>query len=69
MIQSNYSVEVRVKGRWVTVPALEVNGDKLTTRGKWLKIAQIRGEEMREKELEDPEAIPGSAENDTRSDH
>ena len=64
MIQSNYSVEVRVKGQWVAVPALEVNGDKLTTRGKWLKIAQIRGEEMRERELENPELYLAVLKND-----
>ncbi len=66
MIQSNCSVEVRVKGQWVAAPALEVNGDKLTTRGKWLKIAQIRGEEMREKALEDPELYLAVLKNDTQ---
>ena len=55
MKQSGSSVELRVKGKWVTVPALEVNGDKLTADGKWLKIARVRGEAMREKEVENPE--------------
>ena len=55
MKQSSSSVELRIKGKWVTVPALEVNGDKLTADGKWLKIARVRGEAMREKEVENPE--------------
>jgi Acetyltransferase (GNAT) domain len=48
-------VEIRVKGRWITVPALEVNGKKLFARGKWLKTVLVRGEEMMEEELEYPE--------------
>ncbi len=64
MIQSSSSVEIRVKGRWVSVPIIEVNGDQLTTRGKWLKIARIRGEEMREKEVNDPEAYLAALKND-----
>jgi hypothetical protein len=55
MSGASHSVEVRTKGRWVRIPGLEVNGDILITAGKRLKIAKIRGEEMREKEIEDPE--------------
>jgi hypothetical protein len=65
MVESNHSVEVRVKGRWVAVPAMEVNGDKLVTRGKRLKIARVRGEEMKEKELENPELYIAALKNDT----
>lgn len=55
MIQPSHWAEVRIKGRWVKVPVMVVNGDTLTARGKWLKIAHVRGEEMREDELENPE--------------
>lgn len=55
MKQSRSSAEVRIKGKWVTVPVLEVNGDQLTAEGRWLKIAMVRGEAMRERELENPE--------------
>lgn len=55
MAALSQSVEVRIKGRWVAVPVLEVDGERLLARGKWLKIAHVRGEEMREKELESPE--------------
>jgi hypothetical protein len=49
------SVDVRTKGRWVKTPAIEVNGDILLTSGRRLKIARIRGEELTEKEIQDPE--------------
>lgn len=48
-------IEVRVKGRWVAVPTLDVNGKKLVVKGKWLKTATVRSEEMMVKELENPE--------------
>ena len=64
MTQSSKPVEMRVKGRWVSVPVIEVNGDQLTTRGKWLRIARIRGEEMREKELDNPEVYLTALRND-----
>jgi hypothetical protein len=48
-------VEIRVRGRWVTIPALDVNGKKLIVTGKWLRTATVRGEEMMENELGNPE--------------
>ena len=54
-LQEPGSIQIRVKGRWVAVPAAEVNGNKVIVKGKWLKIAVVRGEEMMEKELESPE--------------
>lgn len=55
MIQASHPVEVRTRGRWVTIPGIEVNGDTLITTGRRLKIAKIRGEEMLEKDIEDPD--------------
>ena len=55
MIQTRHSVEVRTKGRWVKTPAIQVNEDTLIATGKRLRIAKIRGEEMREKAIEAPE--------------
>src|SRR6516165_1200870 len=49
-------VEIRVRGRWITVPALDVNGKKVFATGKWLRTAKVRGEEMMENELENPDA-------------
>ena len=47
-------VEMRVKGRWIGVPAVEVNGNKLIARGRLPRTAFVRGETMTENELEDP---------------
>lgn len=50
----NY-IEIRLGGRWTKVPAVDVNGKKLFAKGKWLKVAYVRAEEMMEKDLENPE--------------
>jgi hypothetical protein len=64
MIQSSHSVDVRIKGRWVKVPAIRVNGRELIADGKWLKIARVRGEEMMEIGLENPEMYRAALKND-----
>jgi hypothetical protein len=51
---SSTSVKIRVKGQWVLVPAIDVNGNKVIIKGKWLKTAVVRGEEMMESELANP---------------
>src|SRR5215471_6310714 len=65
-------VEMRVKGRWIDVPAVEVNGNKLIARGKWLRTASVRGEAMMENELEDPgvyiENLKGDAKDVLKAD-
>lgn len=65
MTASSHFVKVRVKGRWVTVPAVEVKGDRLIAGGKWLRIAHIRGEEMRDEELGNPELYLAALQRDT----
>src|SRR5690242_4693686 len=50
------TTEVRVKGRWVTVPCLIVNANEVYASGRWLRIARIRGEEMMKCDLERPES-------------
>ena len=57
-------VEIRIKGRWISVPVLDVDGKKVFARGKWLKIASVRGEEMMESELDNPELFIKSLEID-----
>jgi hypothetical protein len=52
---SENSVEIRVKGRWITIPAFDVNGKRLIATGRWLRTARVRGEEMMEHALETPE--------------
>lgn len=53
--ESMNSVEVRVRGHWVKIPAVSVSGNNLIAAGKWLRVARVRGEEMMESELECPE--------------
>ena len=65
MVRSSHSVEVRIKGRWVAVPVMRVNGNELTTKGKWLRIARIRGEEMMEQGVDDPESYIAALKRDT----
>ena len=47
--------EISVKGKWVKVPALEVDRTIIVVRGTWLKIASVHDEAWSETELEDPE--------------
>ena len=49
------NVEVAIKGKWFTVPALEINGKAIIVRGKWIRIARVEAEEWLESELEDPQ--------------
>ena len=54
VIHAHDSVEIRTKGRWVKIPAVHVNQDVLIATGEFLRIAKIRGEEMREKAIDAP---------------
>jgi hypothetical protein len=50
------SIEISVKGKWVTAPALEVDGKTIVVKGKWLKTAMIHDEAWLAEELDDPDA-------------
>jgi hypothetical protein len=59
---------MRMKGRWVQVPTLDVNGAKLVVKGKWIRTATVRSEDMREQELDRPEQyIKGLRQNKNRA--
>jgi hypothetical protein len=49
------TVEISTKGKWVTVPALEIDGNTIITRGRWIRMALIHDEEWIETDLERPE--------------
>jgi hypothetical protein len=49
------SIEISVGGKWVRVPALNVNGKTIVVRCGWIKLAVVHDEEWLESELEDPE--------------
>jgi hypothetical protein len=48
-------IEVSVKGKWTTVPALAVAGKDIIVKGKWIRKAVVEAEEWLETEVEDPE--------------
>jgi hypothetical protein len=49
------TIEVAIKGKWFTVPALNVNGKALIVKRSFLKTAIVDREEWLETDLEDPE--------------
>ena len=49
-----YSIEISIKGKWLRVPALEVDGKNIILKGKWIKVAFVHAEEWLETEIEDP---------------
>lgn len=65
--QGENCVEVRVRGRWITVPAMNVNSKKVLATGKWLRIAKVRSEDMMETELETPEVYIKKLQGDERN--
>jgi len=72
MLSKENCVEIRVKGRWVTIPAVDVNGKCLIAEGKWLRTARVRSEETMVNELEDPEVyierLKGDAKDSLKAD-
>lgn len=50
------TIEISVKGKWTTVPALQVDDKHILIKGKWLKLAIVHDEEWLETELRDPQA-------------
>ena len=66
MPSGEHSVEIRVKGNWIKVPAVDVNGNRLIATGKRLRTAKVRGEEMMEIELDDPESYIQKLKGDAR---
>jgi hypothetical protein len=52
----NTTVEISIKGKWFTVPALTVGGQNILVRGKWIRVAALHDELWQEHALADPEA-------------
>ena len=53
---ANESIEISVRGKWVPVPAVTVNGSTIIVQGKWIKTAVVHDEQWSESELVDPES-------------
>jgi len=49
------TVEISVKGKWLTVPAVIANGNTLVVKGKWIKVAVVHEEQWLSSEIEGPE--------------
>lgn len=47
-------IDVSVKGKWVSVPALRVDRDIVTIKGRWIRMAAVHDEEWLEHEVADP---------------
>ena len=52
---ANNTIKISVRGKWLTVPALEVDGKTVIVKGNWIKVASIQHEEWLETELQHPE--------------
>lgn len=51
-------VEIRVEGKTLKVPSIEIDGRRIVASGKWLRIAALQDEELVEGEtVKDPEAL------------
>ena len=50
------NIEISVRGSWVTVPAISVEGKNIIVSGKWVKKGIVAAEEWLETEVEDPES-------------
>jgi hypothetical protein len=49
------TIDISIKGKWISVPALNVEGKDIVVRGKWLKMALVEAEEWLETDVQDPE--------------
>ena len=63
--QTNDSIEISVKGKWMTVPALRVDDNFLIVKGSWVKTAVVEAEEWLESEIADPNPTFASSRRNT----
>lgn len=54
MIHTYSTAEIRNKGKWISIPALQVGNTQVITTGRLLQLARVRSEEMMELELDNP---------------
>src|ERR1700690_1298907 len=52
---AEHTIDVSVRGKWFSVPALTLNGKDTVVRGRWVRTAVIEDEEWLETEIDDPE--------------
>lgn len=61
------TLEVSLRGKWVEVPALWVDGQPIVIRGKRIRIASLHDEEWLEEEVRNPEACLKGLNENSRS--
>ena len=49
------TLEICVKGKYLTVPTVEANGKNIIIGGRWIKVAVVHDEDWLETETDDPE--------------
>ena len=63
---------VSIKGKWVKVPAFDINGKTVVVKGGWLKTASVHDEEWSDEEIGDPgiyiKALKENLEHGVRAD-
>jgi hypothetical protein len=52
---ASHDLAISVKGQWVRVPALEIDGQHLVTTGGWLRTAAVHDEGWLERPCADPQ--------------
>ncbi len=50
------TLELSLKGEWINVPSLDIDGVHIISNGRWPKIASIADEEWLERDIDDPES-------------
>lgn len=69
---ANESVEISIKGKWFRVPALNVSGESIVIKGRFLRIAYVKDEQWLETPVEDPmrciKALKDEQSGDLRAD-
>jgi hypothetical protein len=53
--KTSETVEVSVRGKWIRVPSVSVNGKAIIVKGRWIRRAIVEAEEWLETEIESPE--------------
>jgi hypothetical protein len=48
------TTDLSVRGRWTTVPSLDIDGELVIATGRWLRVASIHDDEWREAEVREP---------------
>jgi hypothetical protein len=53
---TQHTIDISVKGKWISVPVVHVDGNIIITKGKWLKTAVVEAEDWLETEVGNPQA-------------